>query len=269
MNRPPHLPFMEGSPQFVPGLRRIEQSNWLVPDTECEAALPQKHELFQTRLSEVFGQTDASRPAQVEATQMVCAALGVPLPANREAPLLAVSRLISDDLCLMEKQDSGWILTAASLCSPTHFSLARVLGGSMAGLHKPVPDGAPALSGKIEMMFDRIAPGLVIERFNWTVQAGAMRFMPDAAPMRALAAQTPLKDCGRVLHLRVERQTIVRLPKTRAVLFCIRVCIDPLHALSEIQQQTLYQNWTQASAEVRAYKGWAHIDPLMRAFFKK
>ncbi len=269
LGRPPFIPFMQGSPRFEPGLRRIDPEHWLIPDTEKDMALANKRHLLDTRREEVFGAMDGSENAQFEAAQMIYAVLGKTSEQSDELPLLMAFRLVSDDLCVLEKREGVWVLSAACLCSPTHFSLKHVLGGSMAALHGPVPGGDPALAGKINLMFDRVAPGLVLERFNWTVQAGAARYMPDAAPMRALAAATPLQDAKKVLHLRIERQTILRLPQTGAILFCIRVCIDPLRDLAPEQQSALYQSWTAAPKNVRDYKGWKHIDPLIHAFFKK
>ncbi|PHR56071.1 MAG: hypothetical protein COA47_13355 [Robiginitomaculum sp.] len=266
--RPPHRPFADGPPQFQPGLQRIEMNDWLLPDTEKQIALAAKTELFASSLGEVFQQTAGSEPGQREVRTMVEQAVGQTCQMNGEPDLLAASRLVSDDLCLMEKPEEEWILSAASLAAPTHFSLANTIGKSLRGMHRPVPDGAPGLSSKITMMFDRIPPGSVFERFNWTIQANAARFMPDAASMREQAAKTPIALADEMLHLRVERQTILRLAETGGVLFCIRICIDRLCDLDQTVLQQLIQAWNAANAEVRAYKKWSVFEPFMAQFAK-
>ncbi len=267
--RPPHRPFADGPPQFQPGLQRIEMKDWLVPDTEKQVALPAKTLLFENALDEVFGQSVGSEAGQREVRAMVEHAVGQICPISDEPDLLAASRLVSDDLCLMEKPEEEWVLSAASLAAPTHFSLVNTIGKSLGGMHRPVPDGAPGLSSKITMMFDRIPPGSVFERFNWTIQVGATRYMPDATPMRQLATDTPLSRVDEVLHLRVERQTILRLAETGGVLFCIRICIDRLADLDQSVLIQLMRAWNAANAEVRSYKKWAVFEPLMAEFAKK
>ena len=264
--RPPFTPFADGSPKFQPGLRRIEPVNWLLPDTEADIALEAKAKLFAERPNETFVALAGSEPGQKEACSLVEQALGQVCSPTSEPGLLAASRLVSDDLCLMERQGEHWVLRAASLAAPTHFSLADTLGKSLENLHQPVPDGTPALAGKISKMFDQVPPGAVFERFNWTIQLGNTRFMPDAAPMRAQALLTAPEQASKVLHLRVERQTILRLPKTLGVLFCIRICIDPLRNLSAAQAKQLFTAWAEADEHVRGYKKWAVFDRLMVHF---
>ncbi len=266
--RPPFTPFMQGAPRFTPGLRPINIQNWLAPDTEAQTALPDKCALIKKCPQDVYGAMPGAGPGSEEAVRMARQALpAAPALDPNLPPLLAMSLHVSDDLCLMEKQGGEWVLTAASLCAPTHFSLAQVLGKSVTFLHGPVPDGAPALASKINFMFDRLPPGTIVERFNWTIQLDATRYMPDPGPMRARVAALPAKEAVPRLHLRVERQTIIRLPQPHGVLFCIRVCIDPLSALSRAHCIGLRKSWDAAEDTARRYKHWAPFEPSMRVFF--
>ncbi|MGX6646365.1 heme-dependent oxidative N-demethylase subunit alpha family protein [Maricaulaceae bacterium MS644] len=262
MRRPPHTPFRAGAPRFTPALAPIDPAIWLAPDTEARVLDWKAGLLAQPDL--VVRQAGAGVPAASEAALAVEAALG----ASRTGDLRAASHLISDDLVVMEHVDGLWICSALTLTAPTFFSIDDVFGHDLRALHGPVPDGA-RLASRIARVFDNVRAGLVLERFNWTLQAGPERFTPDAAPLRALAARADPEAALDLLHLRVERQTIARLPQTRAVLFTIRVCLDPLSALAHGDRAVLAQAWRALGPEGRAYKGWTALEALVEAAFSR
>lgn len=264
--RPPYLPFLNGPPRLTVGLAPIEPARWIDPDTEARA-LAEKRALLATRRDEVFRESAGSAPAQQEAGELIAAARG-------RAPMsfLDAGLTVSDDLCVMEARDGVWRLTAALLCAPSFWSLADNIGGPLAHLHGPVPDslgpdGAQGLPRRIARMFSALQPDQILERFNWTVQAGPDRFAPRSEPLAARAAAAALSEAGALLHLRVERQTIRRLPRTGAILFTIRVCIDPLReALAQAGARDAFAAaWRGAPDHVRAYKRWAPLDRLVEA----
>jgi len=257
--RPPHLPFRAGAPRFVPALAPIDPQTWLTPDTEAHV-LDWKAKCLE-RPGEVFRQAPEAGPAAREAANRVSAALGA-----RCDDLPAASRLVSDDLVVVEKCAGAWRTTALTLTAPTFFSIDHAFMGDLDALHAPVPDGG-RLAARIARVFDHLRAGQVLERFNWTLQCGPERFVPDAAPMRAAALETEPEDALTALHLRVERQTISRLPETGAVLFTIRVCLDPLSSLEEPDRAALAAAWRGLGSQGRAYKGWDALEPLAARVF--
>ncbi len=171
----------------------------------------------------------------------------------------------------MEKIGNGWIATSLLLTQPTFFSLEDAFNRELHQLHTPVPDGAPALAGKISRVFDRMPAGEVFERFNWTVQLGLERHWPHGSAMRGQLSAIPESEAVNTLTLRVERQTLVRLAATNAILFCIRICLDPIRdALADPADRAAFaQSWRAASDEALAYKRWgrfnAHVEAALAA----
>lgn len=270
MRRPPFLPFLEGPPEFRVGLTPIPAGAWLAPDLETDW-LTGKGVLLSARRDEVFRAAPGSEAAQGEVERLICAALSVTLSSDDAPALVRAARLVSDDLIIMAPNaDGAWSAQAVCLCAPTFFSAADSIGKSLDGLHGPVPDRlgpneTQALGSRIARMFDGLRDGLVLERFNWTVQASNARFTPDGAPLRRLAETTRAEDAASVLHLRVERQTIRRLPETGAVLFTIRIALDPLKAVFAVEgaREAFLHAWRHAPAHVRAYKKWAVYERLV------
>ena len=258
--RPPaHAPFRTGPPRFAPALSVMDPGRWLTPDSEAHVL-----DWKQARLDapdQSYRALPGSGPAAREAAAAVAGALGAPA-----GDLVAASRLLSDDLVVMMRAPGGWRCAALTLTAPTFFAIDDVIGRDVGALHGPVPDAA-RLSARIERVFDGLRPGPALERFNWTLQAGAERFTPDSAPLRDQARAARADQALDVLHLRVERQTLVKLPQTGAVLFTIRVCLDPLSALDPEDRAALASAWRALGPHGRAYKGWAAYDRLAQAAF--
>ncbi|WP_109251430.1 heme-dependent oxidative N-demethylase subunit alpha family protein [Marinicauda salina] len=263
MSRPPHAPWRAGPPRFAVGLKPIDPAAWLTPDTEAHV-LQQKRSIL-ARPELCFRQSHKANAAQHEAARLVASAVGEPL--GEGPPLLAAAALVSDDLVVMEADENGdWRATSIVLTAPTFFTIDRAFDAGLEALHGPVPDGE-RLARRIGRVFDNLPDDAVLERFNWTLQAGGERFTPDAAPLRDRARAAPSEMAADLLHVRVERQTIRRLPDTDAVLFTIRVCLDPVTAIAEEDRAVLAKAWRGISEDGRAYKGWDALDHLAQAQF--
>jgi hypothetical protein len=258
--KPPHAPFEAGAPRFVPALRPIAPEDWLTPDTEAHV-LDWKRAMLE-RPDQVHRAEPGSEAAASEAADLVGRALSEPVAGD----LIAASVRVSDDLVVMTPGASGWTCAALTLTAPTFFAIEDVIGRDIAALHGPVPDAA-RLSARIERVFEGLQPGAVLERFNWTLQAGPDRFTPDAAPLRERARSAVTEEWLALLHLRVERQTIVKLRESGAVLFTIRVCVDPVVSLAVEDQVALAAAWRTLGSEGRAYKGWGAYEALAAAAF--
>lgn len=63
----------------------------------------------------------------------------------------------------------------------------------------------------------------------------------------------------------MERQTIRKLPGSGAVIFTIRICLDPLLPILEDGEtrEAFEDAWLGASQRVRQYKHWHDLEPLV------
>ena len=278
MRVPPFHPFRDGPPLFLPRLRPIDAAKWLNPDTEAEVWLADKHALMRKERDAVFASLADTEAAQAECLALVQASVSAStLPRPFPTALERAASLVSDDIALLRRSetDGQWRLCAASLCAPTFWRLSEGLGKPLGGLHRPVPSGDPVLAGRISRIFDNLPPDQVLERFNWTVQVSNQRFTPTQVPLKHLAQQTPVADAESLLHLRVERQTIRRLPHSGAMIFTIRICVDPLiAALQTFEDLAAFAAaWRSLGADERDYKGWpayeAHVSALLASLHKR
>ncbi len=265
--RPPYLPFLEGAASLRPGLKPIQEANWLTPDSEADW-LAQKHELMRIRRADVYADLGGAegKAAAAEAAALVLSASGR-AGDDWPTPLEVAAASVSDDLCVMQRRDAGWCLQTASLCAPSFWRLSEMIGKPLSGLHDPVPGANDSLVSRINRMFDALQPGIILQRFNWTIQAGGQRFTPYSQPLKARIPDIKPANALSALHLRVERQTIRKLPETGTLLFTIRVCIDPLKAVLNTADniEALQSAWQNTDAELAAYKGWPVYAPLLMA----
>lgn len=265
--RPPHTPWRDGPPRFAVGLKPIAPQGWLLPDTEAESLAERRRLLTDRALTSYEAEnarSAASEAAGLARTHLCEGGLAMPAITGGEPALWQLAHHVSDDLVLMMPCEDGWRAGAAVLTSPTFFSLPHAAGKTLRELHAPVPGGAQ-LAARIARVFDHVRPGQVLERFNWTLQAGSDRFTPDGAPLRARALAADTSEAEALLHVRVERQTIRKLERSGAVLFTIRICLDPVAALPEHEKAALSAAWHSADEAARGYKKWAALDHLVAA----
>ena len=257
-----HAPWEEAA-EFRIGLAPIAPDAWFEGGEADPAA--RKDPLFARHPDAVWAEQPGSRPAQAEALAMVGLALGAPVEAGGRPPLLAAARQVADDLCLMEHRDGAWRLTALSLCAGSFFTASEVIGRSLSDLHRPVTGFEDRLLARVTRVFHGLRDGLVLERRNWSVVSSPELFAPDPSPMRAAIPSIDPARAAEVLHVRVERQTLRRLPATGAALFTIRVWLDPLAAIAADPHRLsrFAEAWRTAAPAFRAYKHLELYDALV------
>ena len=258
----------DAEPLFRIGLAPIPVERWFEGGEAHPAA--RKDAVFASHPTLCWGETKGSRPAQAESATMVADWLGTPIEDDG-APLWLASRLVPDDLCLMEKRGGEWTLTAASLCAPSFFTAKEAVGLPLSGLHAPVPGFNDGLLGRVARIFDHLAVESVLERRNWSVVNSDALFLPSSQPLRdKLAGQTP-DEVGADLVVRRERQTIRRLPETGGVLFTIRIWREALsEVLADPARRTAFvAAWDRLmnaeGEDFRTYKRLHLLDPAVHA----
>lgn len=263
-----HAPWADAPPDFAIGLRPIDMEAWLEGGETDPAA--RKDPLFAAHRDLVWAETEGSRVGQAEVLALVEASGAGPEPRPDLPPLYAAARAVADDLCLMEKRDGDWRLTALSLCAGTFFTAAEVIGKPVAGLHAPVPGFGERFLARVTRIFDALRPDQVLERRNWTVMAGDDLHAPDGAAIRDRIPHVAAAEAAEALFIRVERQTLRRLPATGGLVFTIRVWRHPLAALDADPERraAFARAWRTASPDFRAYKRLAAYDDLIEAFLR-
>ena len=245
-----HLPFESGPYRMAMGLVTLPEAAWFELDDRYQPELRERRRLLQQHHGDVFAVLPVSDAARAEALHDIASDLTTQHPdwfardgsilRNRLTgedwdlafppcdPLELAGRLVQEDLCIVQLDDTTPVLTAAVLCFPSRWCLAEKLGHKLAAVHGPVPFYAERLARPVDRFMRHVKPGHIAARLNWSVLDDATLFQPGGKWREAHNAAVTAANAGEMLFLRVERQTLRRLPRTGGVLFGIRVHVYPL-----------------------------------------
>ena len=130
-------------------------------------------------------------------------------------PLVRSSLLVKEDLCIMLDSDEGYRLSAAAVYSPSNWKLAEKFKQSMAEIHQKVPGWDEKMNKKVDHVFRGLSTERILERHNWSIYMNPTLYQPRKLP-------------GKEFYLRIERQTIRKLKRSKGIVFTIGVHVDPL-----------------------------------------
>lgn len=228
----------DGPPWLTMGLRKVDESAWLLPDERRDAELAERDHLLAERHEEVMAARigAGTEAAGAEVLELVRAWFRSYRPGlvlddapSDVHPLEAAGRILQEDLCLMVERGGVHHLDAACLCFPSHWRLADKIGRPTAEVHGPVPGYPTELSDRVDRYLARLRPDAIGARRNWSVHTDPALFAPVSPDGVESIAEA---DVDERLWLRSERQTLRALPRTSAVLFTIRVQQTPFASLA-------------------------------------
>jgi hypothetical protein len=243
-----HLPFEAGPYRMVMGLVAVPEPEWFEIDANYPAELTERRRLLAEHHGDVFGAEPGSDQGCAEVLTMLiehltrvypdwftrdgnslrCHLTGELWEIAAHHPLELAGRLVQEDLCLVQASPEGPRLTAAVLCFPSRWRLHEKLGRPLAEVHGNVPLYADRLARPVDRFMGHVRVGHIAGRLNWSVLDDATLFQPTGKWRTEHDATITEQNAGERLFLRVERQTLRRLPDSDAVLFGIRVHVYPL-----------------------------------------
>lgn len=239
-----HTPWDGSHPLFRIGLSPLGEADWIEVDFRLGDYLAEKDRLLAARRDDVFRAGAGTADAQAETLELlldhlparypeiyrragdrmnIAGSPPVPLADPATPPLETAARLVQEDLVVMMPSPQGWILAAGCVCFPSSWSLPEKIGRPLHRVHGPVPGFGTGTrnAAMIDRIFYNLQPETPVRRFNWSIYPDAELFHGDRAEER-------LSPADAEPQLRIEHQTLRRLPRTGAILFTIRIHLDPL-----------------------------------------
>lgn len=224
-----YLPTAVDAARLRVGARTLPLHQWVSePDDDWAPTLAMKQQLIRDRYDEVVGFDEHARAACEEASRGVLSSFGIS-PSEQEGidALIDAAAAVADDLCILLPDDEGVArLRAAVVCSPNRWRLAEKLGGTMTQIHSPVARYTEDLRSPVDAVIARLNHERPLWRVNWGVANHPALFQPEIPPA------TPTMDPAD-LWLRVEWQTLRKLPETGAILFTIRTFVESARVFYE------------------------------------
>ena len=254
----------------------MAEADWFEIDRLYPTEMAEKRRLLADSRDAVFAAMTESDAARAEALETVVAALASHHPTwfSRDGqvvrngltgeswqvasidPLDLAGRLVQEDLCLIQNGGDGPVFTAASLCFPSRWRLIDKIGKPLSAVHGPVPFYADRLARPVDRFMRHLKPGHIAARLNWSLLDDPALFQPGGKWRTDGGSGVTVENAGCCVFLRVERQTLRRLPESGAVLFAIRVHVYPLEQVIDgpARAAVLAAAVRALPAEVQQYK---------------
>lgn len=216
----------------LPGIQPLALEDWLIRDESFAEQMAYRDRLLAARRDAVLAMDEGARGAAGELLDLVLGLAypgagaqvtrpdGVAVRVDRDDPLGTLGRLVQEDLCILQKRGDEHVLTAAVLCFPASWTLSEKVMRPLTRIHLPVPDYDGNIAARVQRLFDGVQPGRPLWRFNalWYDD-------PELHQPRREADKRPHRRAAAVKYLRSERQAVLRLPESRAVVFSIHTFV--------------------------------------------
>ncbi|MEM6409753.1 MAG: DUF3445 domain-containing protein [Pseudomonadota bacterium] len=229
-------PWLDAKTRRLPGVQPLDMADWLQFDDAFEAQRVERARLLREHEAQVLQRLPEAAEAEQELVSLVSAELHRrgrrPLDHMVADPLKRIATGVVEDMCILQKRGSEHVLTAALLCFPANWRLSEKLGHPLTTIHAPVASYTDDIARRVQRLFDAVQAGRPLWRANALRYATPELFQPD----RHVARDDIAEGEG---YLRSERQCILRLPKTGAVVFSIHTRLVRMADLNQEQNAGL------------------------------
>ena len=266
----PYTPFLDPQLRRTPGLIAMPLESWIEIDNAYTSQMAYRDQLIAEEGAAVAAAVPEGAAAVAELSEMLAEHVLTVFPeqfqrvggdvrrpdgavVTLDGGVAALGRLAQEDFCLLARPEGAaeHRLIAANLCFPSRWTLSEKLGRPLVAIHGPVPDYAGDLAARVERVHAALHVDRPLQRYNALVTETPELYLTGAASLRGLP-----RDPGEGrFYLRVERQTLRRLPKTQAVAFGIKTCVTPIEALEADARAALAGELEAMSPAMVDYKG--------------
>ncbi len=261
---------VDGKPFTVTmGLRALDLAKWIEIDENYQSEIVLKQKLLQQNHAQVFATTPSGFEGSAETLDLLKDHLMQYSPDHFDLtkfahadqhPLEIASRNVQEDLVIMSKTDGQWVMTAASVCFPSRWDLTEKINKNLHEIHAPVPEYEERIGMATDTMFDKFTPEWPMWRINWTILDSSELHLPmNANQLNRNTSHLTPADFAKNTFLRIERQTLRALPKSKDVLFTIKTYVTSLAQVDAKDQHfraNLAKTLMSVSDETIDYKGW-------------
>lgn len=175
-------------------------------------------------------------------------------------PFEYISRQVQEDIILLDQREGDLFLDAGILTFPASWSLGFDAGMRFEEFHGPVPQAHEmGVFKKAKAFLMRVEIGKPWTRLNWTMTINRRldTSLETYAEWGKERNTVTLDNCGEKVHLRVEVQRFIRLPRSNGLMFPIHTYLISLEELvtNPVWTKRLYQVLKNLPSDLVEYKG--------------
>ncbi|RAK84668.1 HRQ family protein 4 [Aspergillus costaricaensis CBS 115574] len=138
-----------------------------------------------------------------------------------------------------EEQEKKYTLEAYTTFYPAGFDTREKLGKRLSTIHDPVPRYKERLEKSMDRFFAKLEVGKVVQRVNWSINTPGTGLFAAFGGLHGHEGEKGERELGveevdgEGTLLRCERQTLHRLPKTKALVFTFHTYTYPIREIKE------------------------------------
>ncbi|KAG6816735.1 hypothetical protein H0H87_003435 [Tephrocybe sp. NHM501043] len=292
----PYRPFRWNYHQTM-ALKKLEPDFWLELESTYLERLQQRKKLHEVYGNHVLAALPGSSMACIELAEMVIQFLCARYPrqfrfnpttgifhnrildveedtavwrasdagegAGRKALEFLFAHVPEDFLLVQENAATGkYELRGGIACSALGWTINDKLGKPLHEIHQVVPDYKEKLQFSMDRYFSNMPCDKSIQRGSWGIEIGELLFAPPNHPHHELrASQLPSLELEDI-YLRVDWQTLRRLPMSKAIVFNYKALFTPLVQLRDEPYipRLVARIIRDGKKEILKYKGTWHVE---------
>jgi hypothetical protein len=204
-----------------------------------------------------------NRPMNIDDTFIFGRADTLPYP-----PFEYITRQVQGDFTIQDQRDDNLFMDGGMVTSQADWSLNFDLGMAFHEWHGPVPVAHEiGVFDRALKYLLRLQYGKPVRRLNWTLTVNPrLDTSPENYPLWGPdKATVTAQNVGTKMCLRVELQTLTRLPRSNAILFGIRGYLIRLEELVRVRKwgARLHRVIRDLHPEIAEYKGMPRYRQLI------
>ncbi|KAJ3741902.1 hypothetical protein DFH05DRAFT_262291 [Lentinula detonsa] len=292
----PYRPFRWTYHQTM-SLKKMEPDYWLELESTYRERVAQRKDLYRKHGKKIIDALPGSELACRELMDMVIQFLCVRYPnqfqfsgpilynrilntqsnVDQENPLEVLNNNVPEDflLTLPDPKTGLYTMVAGVCCSSLGWNVATKIGKPLKEIHSVVPDYKDKMEFSMDRYFSKMPTDKPIQRGSWGLEVGQPLWLQDDDPHFALrTTQDPnlkIED----IYLRVDWQTLRRLPQSKSIVFNFKALFTPFSSFrneSHIPHLVL-KVLTEGKKNLMEYKGTWHIEhkvvPVLKEWCKE
>ncbi|KAG8422950.1 hypothetical protein J3459_009869 [Metarhizium acridum] len=283
----PYRPFRWPYHQTM-SFKKLDSNYWLELESTYRERITQRRDLYAQQGKEILQALPGSELACKELMEMALQYLGIRYPqhfrvgdgifVNRilatthdlsvAEPLHVLLENVPEDFAVMmrDEKTGRYHLRAGVVCSSLGWKLGQKIGMGLPGVHQAVPGYKEKLAFSVDRFFTRMPASSPIQRGSWGLEIGQPLFLPADHPDWSNRESQNESLCEEDIYLRVDWQTLRRLPLSGAIVFNFKALYTPLCEFADEPYipSLVLKILNEGDEAIMKYKGTWHVEHVVK-----
>ncbi|KAH7926291.1 hypothetical protein BV22DRAFT_1128273 [Leucogyrophana mollusca] len=280
-------------------LKKLEPDWWIELESTYRERIAQRTQLYAKHGKVIIDYLPGSEAACKELMEVVIQFLCVRYPNQFEYddwtgsftnhilgsrfdtlkvhPLLFLLENVPEDFLITQEDEATglYVMRAGVSCSAVGWNMSEKIGRPLHQIHGPVPDYKEKMAFSMDRYFSKLPCDKPIQRGSWGFEIGEPLFLQTDEPEWGHRQQQRHDLSLSDIYLRVDWQTLRRLPQSRSIVFNFKALFTPITQFRHEPYipKLVLKVLTEGKKSIMEYKGTWHIEhkliPALREWAKE